>query len=88
MILKFGVDNTAKVFLNGVMIADVSHFGCADVGNYTILLPPGVLRRGENLLVVLATDDGSANFFDMQLTADLATSSGQKSWGRLKVHHD
>ncbi|MCH8047234.1 MAG: tandem-95 repeat protein [Planctomycetes bacterium] len=71
------VDNDVRVFING---QDISGWreraSCAGSDNFVFDVPPNLLLPGEqNLLAVLARDEGGANYFDVELRATLSTPS-------------
>jgi len=65
--LRFGVDNNATIFINGTPVSSVTNGG-THYDNFRVRIPDGVLHTGQNLLVVLAVDEGGSSAFDASLT--------------------
>jgi hypothetical protein len=84
--LFWSVDNDAIVYINGTTVADVTHSGCAELDDFTIVAPPTALVDGTNTLAVRAHDYGSVTYFDMRIHGTVAPVSVEGgSWGRIKA---
>jgi hypothetical protein len=67
--LRFGIDNDVVIYVNGKVVASVTHDGEAHYDDFIVPVPQGMLQLGENLVVALAVDRGGSTAFDLSLTA-------------------
>ena len=73
------IDNNAAVYINGTLVDDVQSGSCeADAIDADI---PAADLGATNLLAIRATDLGSADFVDVQVTYDAPTPTGYVALG-------
>jgi hypothetical protein len=77
----FGVDNDAKVAVNGVQLTPdwLIHEGCPTLGDFEITVPDSVVVEGTNLLAVLGRERHSEAFLDLQVTRSGPTAVAVRS---------
>jgi hypothetical protein len=73
--LNVGLDNGAIIFLNGVQIFNQNAEGDGWNWEYTLSIPSLYFLSGINTISVLAEDHGGGTYFDMELTADVNSST-------------
>ena len=87
LVIHFGIDNDAKVWVNGVLVADAVHEGCAALDGWNILVPAGVLAYGGNLVAVEAVDRGATAFIDLRIEGEMPVPTAPTTWGKIKSHY-
>ena len=65
--LSGSIDNTASIYLNGTLVATASS-GFCDAGAISLDIPATGLPAN-SVLAIRASDDGSATYLDVQMTA-------------------
>ena len=65
--LSGSIDNTASIYLNGTLVATASS-GFCDAGAISLDIPATGLPA-DSVLAIRASDDGSATYLDVQMTA-------------------
>ena len=77
----FGVDNDAKVAVNGVQLTPdwLIHEGCPTLGDFEITVPDSVVVEGTNLLAVLGRERHTEAFLDLQVTRSGPTAVALRS---------
>ena len=63
-----GVDNDASVYWNGGLVGQLGHEFCPALDNFSVPVPDGALRAGDNVLAVRAVDRGAESFLDLRVT--------------------
>jgi hypothetical protein len=76
-----GVDNDAKVAVNGVQLTPdwLIHEGCPTLADFEITVPDSVVVEGTNLLAVLGRERQSEAFLDLQVTRSSPTAVSLRS---------
>lgn len=69
--LRVRIDNNVAVYLNGTLVQRRDSDGCAELNPAPVVLPPGVVKSGTNVLAVRATNDEDQSYVDVQLEVDL-----------------
>ena len=88
VILYFGIDNNATVFVNGVQVADVAHVDCAYPDQHRAVVPAGIVIDGYNTVAVHAVDGCCITFFDLRIDAVVpALTVAPVSWSQLKLKY-
>lgn len=82
--LHFAVDNDARIWVNGILVADVVHENCPYLDEWNVPVPAGALVYGANLIAVQAVDRHVTAYFDLRLESDRPVPAATKSWGRIK----
>lgn len=71
--LNAAADNGFVIFVNGIQVAKENEGGSAHIWEYTYSLSPSYFHSGENVIQAFAEDHGVICYFDMQLSADVAS---------------
>lgn len=68
--IKFhiGVDNAYELYINGVLVSKNSAPYYTKRWEYTGMIPASALKREDNIIALIISDDGDLATFDMQLT--------------------
>lgn len=75
VVLHFTVDNDATVWVNGTLVANVSHENCPGLDDFNVTVPNGVVTSGANVLMIRAIDRGGESFVDIRLEGTPPPSS-------------
>lgn len=68
--IKFhiGVDNGYELYINGILVSKNSAPFYTKRWEYEGMIPASFLKREDNIIAIIITDDGDLATFDMQLT--------------------
>jgi hypothetical protein len=81
----FEIDNDAKVYVNGVQIANVVHEGCPLVDEYSVAVSGDLIDGCDNSVAACVTDRGGESFFDLRIEGLMCvTPVSPSTWGRIK----
>jgi hypothetical protein len=81
----FAVDNDAKVYVNGVQIANVTHEGCPVADEYAIAVPASMIKDCNNCVAACMMDRGGESFFDLRIDGtSCGTPVAPATWGHIK----
>ena len=77
VVVNVAIDNDVSVFVNGYDISSglQMHESCPSRDSFTFAVPDGILQVGPNLLAVRGRDRGVLAYLDLQVTADIPTST-------------
>jgi hypothetical protein len=77
VMVNVAIDNDASVFVNGYDISSglQMHELCPSRDSFTFTVPDSILQVGPNLLAVRGRDRGALAYLDLQVTADISTST-------------
>ena len=80
-----GIDNDARVYVNGTLVLDVVDDQCAVIDDHRVTIPPEVVANGSNLLAIRAIDRGVENFVDARLWGEPGLVRVDEGfWGTVK----
>jgi hypothetical protein len=83
--IHFAIDNDAVVWVNGTQVGSVAHDGCPNLDDYSLVVPPGVIVPGPNVLAFRAVDRGLVAYVDVRVEGELPVPAVPASWGSLKA---
>jgi len=77
VMVSVAIDNDVSVFVNGYDISSglQMHELCPSRDSFTFTVPDSILQVGPNLLAVRGRDRGALAYLDLQVTAEISTST-------------
>ena len=75
VVVEGAIDNDIRVFVNGQDISAgvQTNEGCASLNEFSIPVPDSVLKEGDNLVAIRATDRGSQSYVDARVSVEAAS---------------